>query len=298
MNEIVDNFRLSYSSTQKVMTCERQYFLEKVEKAPRDTDCEEDSLAFRWGKMFHSTLENCKHSRQQFTMKILQDAAREQSLDQKDVFAVYAAVLSYFELHERSKLNMVACEVEIGGADIIGYVDVILADAQGNWWIVDLKTSAQIMPAMFPRLANDPQLNLYAVYKDDIAKLLGLNPDRFAGVRYRVVGKTRAVMKPTDTIESYAHRNMPKCYDIEVLARDMVIDSVKQVYADMLERVKKIRSGEVKPLPNYSKCFEWNRACIFWSRCYGKTYTECANSCAVFDNTTMTDRSCESDIFL
>jgi hypothetical protein len=155
-----------------------------------------------------------------------------------------------------------------------------------------------IMNQMFPRLRNDPQLNLYASFAKDVAEKLGLNIERFAGVRYRVVGKTKIVIKPNDTMETYAARANPRAMDIEILACDMQLGTVRQIQEEMLQRIRKVRSGEIMPVPNYSKCLDFNRPCEFWSNCYGKTYTECANMTVVFDHNDMVDRTCNSDILL
>jgi hypothetical protein len=78
----------------------------------------------------------------------------------------------------------------------------------------------------------------------------------------------------------------------------MQLDTVRQIHEEMLGRIRKVRLGEVKPVPNYSKCLEWNRPCEYWSACYGKTYTECANEAVVFDHNDMIDRTNATEIFL
>lgn len=293
-------FRNSYSGTAQFCQCERLYMLERVWKRPRDPDSDEDATALRYGKAFHSTLEACRHRRDQYTHAMLADAAKQNELDPQAVWSVYAAINSYLTLHEKSKLDVIAVETEVGSIEeeVVGYIDAVMADKNGFWWIVDLKTAGQIQTQMFPRLTNDPQLNLYASYAKEVAEKLGLDPEKFAGTRYRVVGKTRIAIKPNDTMETYAARANPKCYDIEMLARNMPIAAVKRNEEVMRERIKKVRSGEVEPVPNFSKCFEWQRPCSQFSYCYGKTYTECANEAVVFDHNDMIDRTNATEIFL
>ena len=300
MSEEQKKWRLSYSATTQFMQCEKKYFVERVMKVPRDADCEEDATALRWGKCFHETLEACNHRRELYKPEMLQDAAKRNELDQHAIWAVYASIRNYFTLHEKSKLEVVVCEIEVGSEaeEVIGYIDAVMADANGYWWIVDLKTSGMIMTMMFPRLRNDPQLNLYASFAKDVAARLGLDVTKFAGVRYRVVGKTKIMVKANDTMETYAARANPKAMDIEIPVENLQLELVRKNHEEMLKRIRKVRDGEVTPIPNFSKCLEWNRSCEYWSQCYGKTYTDCSNSTVVFDHEDMTDRTCLGDVLL
>ena len=167
--------RLSHSSSGVLLGCERRYW-HKVNETSYDPDYDDDRKALRIGKGFHLVLEHCNHKRKAFNGKIFSAAMREEGIDDpQERGLIIAMCLSYFKLHERSGLKVEVCEIEVGDTHVIGYVDAVMSDPNGCWWIVDLKTAARLSQDLLSRLARDPQLNLYSYYLGDIARELGLD---------------------------------------------------------------------------------------------------------------------------
>ena len=286
--------RFSYSASSMLQSCERKYFLKYVMDMPKDEDVTEDATALVFGKCYHWALETSQHLRGNYSVEVLQKHCKEQGLEMVDFYKVAACVEAYFRLREKSGLHAIGLEDEVGDESIVGYVDCVLADRNNRWWIVDLKTSGMVMESLFPRLAMDPQLNLYAAYKDQLAKKLGLRPVDFAGIRYCVVAKGRTAPKAGEALAAYVARATPECYDVEIpeisLDPRAALDKMMRLkqQSDMMKEKFCIKQTEC----NRSNCLQWNRSCEWWSNCHqGHTFTECQEMVKVFTTSTMIDRT-------
>ena len=291
--------RISYSSSNTLLSCEHKFWLDKVVKAPRDPDAVE-SDAFAFGKVYHQVLENTKHKAELYNESILLDAARDCQCHIDELPKVFACLSRYYPMHFKSKLDCIACEIEIGdGESFIGYVDAILVDRFGNWWICDLKTSGMLMASLFARLAQDSQLNIYAYYVGQICKITGLDPAKFAGCRYRVVTKPKAVFKVNESFDSYAKRVNCESYDFAVPASLLNPDIYVRQLGKLREKAETLT--EETTVKNRSNCLAYNRPCEYWSRCHGGlTYTECSERAEMFTFTqdTMIDCTIVDEIAL
>lgn len=281
--------KLSYSSSSTYLGCELKFFLEKIENAPHDPDYDDDKYALRYGLAYHQVLEHTKHDHRNFRVELLDAACAEHNLGDQEKYSVYAALTSYYVMHKKSCLKCVATEFRIGDDDITGYVDAILMDSHGNWWICDLKTSGMIQTAMFPRLCRDPQLNLYAYYYREIAGMFELEPSQFQGCRYRVTGKPRHAIKDSESLKDYAKRANPKAFDVEVPVRDML----PEVERENMQRITQVVSklNKEKLIRNRASCFNYNSPCQYWSHCHPSTYSDSALSVKAYTQEDMTDRT-------
>lgn len=270
-------FLMSYSSATEMHSCKRKYFFHKIAKIPVDDDCEEDLLAFRIGLAYHAILENTLHDKANLTDKIFQDACSSQNLDIEDKYRVYAMVMKYYQLRKASKLSIITCEIQVKNSKVVGYVDAILTDAFGNWWILDLKTTSRINKLLVSRLNRDTQLNLYAAFKDLIAERLDLDPTKFAGVRYNAAQKPTAKFKASENLEAYRVRTSGsvEVYEFAVKAEDLdpeaALADIEECYDTAIELQQET---DPKKVPcSYSGCESYFRACSYWSQCYGVNHS-------------------------
>ena len=173
--------RISYSSSNTFQGCNRRFFHAKVRESTPDPDYEENSTALRLGKAFHAVLEQCFHRREKLTPEIYQKAYDENDiLTDTEQLQIRAMVHRYLGLHEHSGLEVVAVEVEVGNDSYLGFIDAIMADKHGNWWIVDLKTAAKLNESLLSRLSRDPQLNVYSYFRHTLAKRATTSKARYS----------------------------------------------------------------------------------------------------------------------
>lgn len=291
-----DVYALSYSAGNTLATCEFKYALEKVWKVKPDDDAVEDTVAFRWGKACHKVMEDTEWEFSNFNDKIFEDSCLEQGFyrvlpsgrigtdDPQITCAIYAAIMSLFQLAKKQKLRTVKCEYEIKLPYLYGFIDAICEDALGGWWIRDLKTSGRIAEdELLSRLTRDRQLNLYALPEvlALIERDLGLKEEDFLGVRYTVVFKTTTKPKADETPKVYASRVQPKVLDVEIPRELLDPEGAKQAQMASIQRGLEIRNGLREPLKNIgsSSCYSYSRPCSFWSHCYGTTATKSKDLC-------------------
>jgi len=266
--------RLSHSSAGVLLGCERRYW-HKLNSTPYDFDYNDDQKALRIGKGFHRVLELAKHGT--VTKEHFVQALAEEGIDHpQERGLILAMVNSYLGLHRKSKLEVIACEIEIGDKHVLGYIDAIYIDSKGNWYIGDLKTAGKLAGDLLPRLLDDPQLNLYSFYAPEVAKMLSLDLDKFIGCLYRVTTKATIKMKKDESIGDYAKRVQSKIesYEIGIPRNEEVIKATRHRVERLFERHVEIHDLKAKDtMQNYGNCFNYFRPCPYWSQCRGHTYT-------------------------
>ncbi len=284
------SLRISYSGSNTLLGCERKFYYEKVKKVDNDPDYTENSHALRVGKAFHQILEECNHGEQPCTKQIINKAMADNDIDSDtDVGLIIGMVKKYIPLHEKAKLKCIAIETEVGnGTDYIGYIDAVMGDANGNWWIVDLKTAAQLSGSLLSRLCNDPQLNLYSNFVDQLCKeYKSLDPAKFSGVRYRVTTKAKIKRNKKETIVEFIDRVVERVesYDIGIPAKDLNPKGAYKRLMGLLDRARKLDGKEESEITqNFSNCESYFRPCPYWSKCYGATFTAAADKYKIFDS--------------
>lgn len=272
--------RFSYSAHNMFLKCQYKYLLHYIYKAPKDADAVEDATALMYGKAVHETAELTMHDSAKFSMEMFTAICEKYKIEYDDRYKVYASLFSCYRMHSISKLKAIGFELEIGGEDIIGFIDLVLEDTNGNWRICDLKTSGMVMEILFARLAQDPQLNLYAAYAGLVAEKLGLDCSKFVGVHYRIAGKPRIAPKSGETYNAYSLRAACECHDI-FIPKEML--NPNEALEKML-RLKTIANSitDESAEKNRQSCVDYNRPCEHWSHCHGgKTFTQCKNEVKV-----------------
>lgn len=291
LKEKEGDVRLSYSSLKTLQSCEQKFWHHKINKTPKDSDYEEgDSLVV--GKAFHQVLEKTKHAA--VIGKDVEEAMMEHNVPQSYRGLIYAMAMQAMKLNKASGLLIVKCELEISHKDYVGYLDAIGKDEQGYWWIIDLKSAGVHDRKILPRLPLDLQLNIYSYFKDHIGGALGLDPEKFAGCKYRQITKSKAQQRDGETLENYIKRLITpakekygdgfkapvEVYDMTVPFSKMNPTMAWEIIQENLVRARELQNGGV-PKKNYSACLDYFRPCEFFSQCHGVTFSEGHNNVKV-----------------
>jgi hypothetical protein len=282
IKEREDDVRLSYSSLGTLQTCEQKFAHRKVYKTPVDADYEE-SEAFGIGKAFHQVLEMTNHT--EVKNEYVDQALMDNNVKKIHKPLVIALAMQGVAINKASGLKIIKCELEISHKDYVGFIDAIGVDIFGFWWIVDLKSAGQYDEKILPRLPLDLQLNLYAYFKDHIAGALKLDPDKFAGCRYRQITKSKAERGNNETDAEFIKRLItPRMsygkFRAPVEARDITIPAFKmkpamawEIIQENLGRAREIQQGEA-PKKNFKACLDFFKPCEYFSQCHGHLFTE------------------------
>lgn len=262
--------RLSYSSLKEMLSCEQRYFHRKINNTVVDSDYEE-SDALGTGKAFHQVLEETKHTR--WDEQLLIKAMGEHGVDIEDADLLRVMLTKYLEYRVLSGFKVVYCELPIVTGEFRGYLDYIAVKGS-KFYIGDLKTAARFDEKLIPRLAMDPQLNLYAKFKDyieiPVPEVKGME---FGGCLYTQVIKSKA--QTLRGLESGV-----KVYETLVPASAMDPQAMWSLFEDAHARSLELRNGEV-PKKNYSSCFNYFSPCPFFSKCHGAEFSKAANKVIV-----------------
>ena len=270
---------LSPSSFSLFQGCQRKYFYRKVAKLPIDTDAVEDYSAFQIGKAFHKVLEDTGHNLSAYKIESVTSVCGEFDIhDAESVLKIFAMLKVYMKVHTKSQLRAIACEQVIDTPSFYGIVDVVLEDAEGRWWIGDMKTAATFNSLQEKTLHNHPQLNLYAAHYRQIAESLKIDPELFQGCRYRVTTKSKLVKKAGELPEAYIARvtgnirSLDFALPKEIMRPEAILSSHRQA-------VEFINLNSTKIVPelfsqNFGNCMASFRPCEFTSRCHGCNFSD------------------------
>ena len=270
--------RMSHSSCQLQTACSRKYYLKKIEKVPVDIDVVEDYKHFKIGKIFHTAIENCLHEKDAYHPDLLRDAAKEHEHEvESDLIMIQAMINKYFELHSKSGLTCISCEDEIGDENVIGFVDAVMKDANDWWYICDLKTTGFFNTQLMAKLKKDQQLNLYSFYRNQLADKLGLDRDKFRGCLYRATTKCRIKKNRRESDKDFLDRCMERIesYSIFVPAEELAPEAAFKKIMDAQAKAMAMKGMDREDIPqNFDACFDWNRSCEWFSKCWGFIYSE------------------------
>ena len=280
-----ESTQLSYSSMAQLQTCEMQYAHRKIYKTPVDNP-EVDNTAFHTGSATHQCVEFTNWGLKPLTQMIVDQAIVDypDAADNKGL--VHAMALKLIQQQKASGLICVKAEQQIVSQKFNGFIDLIAKYPSGDWYIVDLKTSAyKPNDGLIARLTFDRQLNLYASYSGMMAPLLDLDPDKFQGCIYRVVTKSKANPKSTENYKAFVQRltKLTKVYDIIIPKDKLHIKEVSEMFEDAYVKSMCLRDGEI-PSKNLGACFNYFRICDYFSHCYGCKSEEVISSIKMKSN--------------
>lgn len=263
---------LSHSSAKTLLGCEQKYVNYKVKAIPHDRDYKKsDALAI--GSAFHWILESTRHEKPEKISELLEKCTTDPDIglseDHKPL--VHAMVVKYLRLHKRMGFKILEIEFDITTEEVIGYVDALMEDTEGKWWIVDLKTAKTLYLPTIPALLADPQLNLYAAHASAIAEKFNLDIEKFGGCRWRVATKPALKRKATESLAEYTMRIVKsvKIHDIAVPIEHMCPEETLERHKILFEISKKLHKPAAKPKKNFGNCMSFFKPCEYWSNCHG-----------------------------
>lgn len=271
-----ESIPLSHSSAGLLLECEQRYVHHKVLKTKPDPDyVKSDALAV--GSAFHWILEKSRHEKPKSITEDLEHCVMDEDilLPEEEMPLVHAMVLKYLRLHQASGFKVLEVETELKTEMFHGFVDAIVEDPMGFWYILDLKTYKTLNPASIRALTKDPQLNLYAAHAPLLAKIHNLDEKRFGGCRWRVVTKSSAKQKASESTADYVMRLVEKhlsSYDLTVPVAKLSPAERAETHRALWEKTKELKTRP--PIRNYKNCLSYFSPCPHWSQCYGKTFSE------------------------
>jgi hypothetical protein len=270
-----EDVRLSHSSAQLLRSCERRYWHYKVDKTEVDPDYDKDLQSFAVGKVFHQVLEDNNHEKPEKIVNTIEAACEQHSCDFESIPMIHAMLLRYYEEHKKNKLEVVKCELKLDADEVIGFIDVIMKEPSGKWWIVDLKTYKSMYFVKPANLTMDYQLNLYSYFAPEIAKELQLDPLGFQGCILRVVTKPSLKQRKEESYVEYVSRmkESAKFYDIKIPKSYMNPTEVFNSHYMLYKKSLEMRKWNAKGSCNYNNCFSYNSPCPYYSKCHDGTYT-------------------------
>lgn len=270
------DLRLSYSSAGLLQSCSQKYYFYKVEGAVPDEDFKDDDTALLVGKAFHYVLEKSNHVKSNTVGPLLKTACEIFKCEDEQAM-IHAMILKYLECHEKSKLKCHKAEFEMSNDNFIGYIDGIMMEDNGDWWVIDLKTASTFSESITAKLHTNTQLNLYAYFAPDMARQFNLDTSKFAGTRYRVTTKTKIKKKESEEYAKYVSRcyESVNSYDCVIPKEIMCPERAMAHHLRLFAESIRLRDGDLKPCPNFDNCLQYFKPCKYWSKCHGATYTEC-----------------------
>lgn len=295
------DYRPSHSSLGVFQKCHARFYFERTKTKPDYTDTE----ALVVGKFAHCLLENSAHlgwedpaqERAAFLKYYLEQGISDTSWYPR----VHLMYKEYIKMHRVSGLGVVCCELPIGEdipGGFVGYIDAIMHDNIGRWWICDLKTCGRWDTSLPPRLLMDPQLAAYQYYAPQICEKTGLDIKMFAGSLYRSMVKPSIVAKPQETgplgdWQSYYSRVISDkvwTTEVDVKIPDAFVQAEKLQRDALTEGARNVlRDG--CPAKNTRMCLDYMRPCPFYSKCYGMSWNDALNRMQVSTGKTMGDKN-------
>jgi hypothetical protein len=273
--ELTDT-RLSHSSANTLRSCEQKYVHYKVLGANPDPDyTESDALSV--GKAFHYIQEQSRHEKTRLADYIEYCKTSEDIKLPEDKAGLVAGMCkAYWAFHAQSGTKIVDVEYKISTDHVVGYIDAITLDDQGKWYIEDLKCYKGFYPSSVVGLSRDQQLNLYAYHAADIAKTYKLRLRDFGGAGLRIVTKSSAKQKGTEGLRHYSDRlaKLIKIYRVIVPAEDLDPEAAMAEHENLQLIANNLHAQAYEPSRNYGSCLNYFSPCQYWSKCYGKTYTQ------------------------
>lgn len=283
---------VSYSGASTLQECERKYCFKYLMKIEKDTDFVSPDY-FAVGNAFHKVLELTKHDYRKFPEIDFKGILKSYKLDvHEDGGRIAAMLRKYWILHMGIPLDVIDCELKFEGTYTNGIIDAVMVErggstesglsgVKGAWWIVDLKTAGKMDSALPSRLQNDPQLNLYAAFRSVVSDKHNLDPNLFAGVRYREAIKPGQHVKAGESFEDWTRRCESGAQVREIVIPASRMD-LKRSYDEFSKNIAKAHELQsefysTKALVgkcNFKACLSYSKPCEYYSKCYGRTYTE------------------------
>lgn len=280
--------RHSHSSLVNAQSCQRLYKLENLDRL----EARKRPTYFTLGSAFHSavglwhegmTVDRCLEGVNEEFNKIDYSLLGPKEVANLEVehARVLGMAAAYME-HYKSDLNqyshfIVESHEEIDiipGETYHGFIDVLMKDAAGDWWIKETKTAAKntVTPAYLERIKMDNQVLGYAFLA---RKRIGQFPK---GVVYDIACKTSHRKRQQETVAQFCNRirNLyaTRAESEHLFHREEIIFDRRRLQDWWDERralislLKKQRERDKYPWPkNTGHCLKFGSPCSMFSVC-------------------------------
>lgn len=268
---------LSPSSLSLFQSCARKYFHKKVAKTKEDPG-EQDRTALDVGSAFHLVLEECHHDLSELKYSTVVKACNKTvpggEFAEEQAPLIAAMLKSYREVFIDSGMEVLACEIELETPTFYGFVDAVMLDKDGGWWIADMKTAASYSRQLQAVIPRHLQLNLYAAHASLVAEKLDLTISDYMGCRYLLTTKTKVKRKIGEGVKEYIDRlsMSVSSYDFPIGKEDMDPRGAMLIHKSGVEGTKSKAKEDY--LCNFSNCTQYYRSCEYFSQCHGQKFFE------------------------
>ncbi len=267
--------------------CEREYAHRYILKTPKDADYIDPDY-FKFGRAFHTILEETNHDQSKFTPDVLDKAVALNDLCPLfDRAKMLKCLQSYYKFHKTSGLKPIKIELKFNNGTFGGIIDTIGITKDKKWWIVDHKTAANLDPKLPYLIKNNQQLTFYASFRSEIkAKILEqyqIELGEFGGIIYRETKKPseRKSKKDVDFETFYGRLKDVDTRESKILASELSVEKTTFLLnrrKDRCEEVTKIvnEKGIDHVTSDIKSCVHpvFKSVCKYFHTCHGVPYSE------------------------
>ena len=267
---------ITYSATRAFLDCPQKYdWRYRQCLAPKEIP-----VALTFGGLIHASLELWHKGNAEQALAIIDI---ETDLAPQDKAKAMGIMRAYIDRYPTEPFEVKALEMEFkqpiinpatkhssrtytmrGKVDGIVYMD-------GEYYLLEHKTTSSIDEAYLMRLSKDRQIILYQIYME---RQLGKT---FAGVIYNILEKPRIRQKQKETDEEFAERCYEESSKPEAMHREIMrFNAYKKRMAEdhhwhLLKVMMLMENGSMPYYQNDGNCTQWGRPCPYLPLCQFKT---------------------------
>lgn len=158
-------------------------------------------------------------------------------------------------------LHEIHFEIEVEGKKIQGYIDGIIDTPEG-YWLMELKTAAQINKEYIDKLSFNDQINTY--YYVILNNLIeGFTLDKpLLGIKYRIIKKPQIRQKQTETVDQYRERLIEKLKEEGYITEYILSRTDEEVEEHMKDFI-----SDINTIENTKRFTKSLSSCTAYGRC-------------------------------
>jgi len=257
------SYSYSASALKTLTRCQKKFWHTYINKTQKDIGWSSPDY-YRFGSALHKILETVRWDYKGCTQDLIMKTAEDYNLDEEDAAKIAAMLRCIFAWFIDSKYKIIGCEIKFDTNIYHGVVDIILEDAEGHWYIADLKSASHIDENLPSLLISDVQMCIYHEASEKIAREIHLDINKYKGLLYLQCKKPLERLKKGEDYISLTQR----CTS---LINPIYIDTTKRIpvtaYESLIEQAE-----EGIALCNTNACIEFHNPCEYFSSCHGKEY--------------------------
>jgi CRISPR/Cas system-associated exonuclease Cas4 (RecB family) len=271
------DLKFSHSMRQMFLVCPRKVYFTYCAGIQRK---DRFSEALIIGRTFHNCLELIRNKKEfGETMEGVLDLLKKSKDPVLNSIKIEAYILGYFKIYDDMKRN-VKTEVPVSWENNVGIIDCLVEDGEGEWVMVEDKTTSLF----------DPNIEYFLNMNDQIATYTYLaekNGYKIKAILYRELQKSTHKLNKGETLEDFKKR-MYGCYvDTNERYRQFVVNPssfnlerheflIAQTNYDIAEFVEESIENVFDFIPkNVTACLGKYGACDFLEICAKAPVTLC-----------------------